>query len=181
MNRSLCFASVLCVVAVSILAAQEHAAGMIDDSAEIQTAVEAATGIRRRSVVLDINARVRDNDQVIIWDESHQKITIPGSPVGIQLVGSNIVVIVQFTPFLRRNGNVLVAQGQIGIKNSDNTFSYYTSIQTIPMEFDEPIHFFPLGTAEHLNSSIEIIISVNRYRENAVTESAVNTDTDNNE
>ncbi|WP_461255291.1 hypothetical protein [Treponema sp. R80B11-R83G3] len=124
---------------------------------------------RRQALVLDINATALENEEVI-WNDSHQKITIPGTPVGIRLVGSNIIVAVQFTPFIRRNGNVLVAQGQIWIKDSEKGVSYYTSIQTIPMEFNEPIYFFPLGASPQLNSSIEIKLTVNPYKETSVTE-----------
>ena len=121
---------------------------------------------RRRALVIDIKARVLEDELTVIWNESHRKITIPGSPVGIKMVGSNVVVAIQFTPFIRRNGNVLVAQGQIWIEDPQRGMSYYTSIQTIPINFNEPIYFFPLGNAQQqLDSSIEIILTVNPYRE----------------
>ncbi|MDR1837278.1 MAG: hypothetical protein LBQ89_06425 [Treponema sp.] len=122
--------------------------------------------IGRRALVLDITTRVVDKEQVA-WSESSRKVAIPGNPVGVQLVGSNIVVVVQFTPYIRSEGNVLVAQGQIWIAGSDNTVSYYTSIQTIPMELGEQIFFFPLGSSQHLDPSIEIILTVNQYQEGA--------------
>jgi hypothetical protein len=167
MNRSICLVSVLFVIAASI---------QID--AQEQQASNSGTlpGIRRRSLVLDISARVLNQEQEVIWTETHEKITISGSPVGIQLVGSNIVVSVQFTPFIRRrNDNVLVAQGQIWINDPERGVRYYTSIQTIPMEFGEPVYFFPLGESQQLNSSIEIILTVNPYRETSPeTEEAAN-------
>ncbi|WP_461246015.1 hypothetical protein [Treponema sp. R6D11] len=126
-------------------------------------------GLRRQALVLDIDARVLENEEVI-WDESNQKITIPGTPVGIRLVGSNIIVVMQFTPFIRRSGSVMVAQGQIWITDPEKGVSYYTSIQTIPMEFNEPIYFFPLGTSSQLNSSLEIKLTVKPYKETAITE-----------
>ena len=133
--------------------------------------------IRRRSLVLDISARVLENEANSasslenneIWYQSLRRIVIPGSPTSIQLVGTNIVVAVQFTPFVRRNGNVLVAQGQIWINDPENGITYHTSIQTIPMEFNEPIYFFPLGQQANA-ASIEIVITVNPYRETANTE-----------
>jgi len=121
--------------------------------------------IRRRALVLDISARVLEEEEVVVWNENHRKFAIPGSPVGIKLVGSNIIVAVQFTPFIRRNGNVLVAQGQIWIEDSEQGMVYYTSIQTIPMEFNEQIYFFPLGTSGQLSPSIEIVLTVNMYDE----------------
>jgi hypothetical protein len=131
-------------------------------------------GVRRWAVVMDINVRVLDESQTELLAQSERKTTTPGSPVGIQLVGSNLVVVVQFTPLIRRgSGNVLVAQGQIWIGNPQDPqkgVSHYTSIQTIPMEFGEPIYFFPLGQAQQSGTSsgpsIEIIITVNPYNEN---------------
>jgi len=128
-----------------------------------------APGLRRQALVLDINAKALENEEVI-WDESLEKITIPGTPVSLRIVGSNIIVAAQFTPFIRRKESVLVAQGQIWINDPDKGVSYYTSIQTIPMEFNEPIYFFPLGTSSQLNSSLEIRLTVKPYRETAVTE-----------
>lgn len=119
--------------------------------------------VRSRAVVMDIDARVLGEEKAIVWNETHRKTAIPGSPVGIKLVGSNVVVEVQFTPFIRRQGgSVLVAQGQIWYNEPGKGISYYTSIQTIPLEFGEQIYFFPLGKSNQFNSSIEIVITVNR-------------------
>jgi len=158
MNRPLSFLSVLFLFTSVCIEAQpkQASSGMMP-------------GFRRQSLVLDIDARALENEEVI-WEQSHQKIAIPGSPVFIRLVGSNIIVAMQFTPFIRRSGSVMVAQGQIWINDSERGVSYYTSIQTIPMEFNEPIYFFPLGTSPQLNSSIEIKLTVNPYRETPVTE-----------
>jgi len=155
MNRSLCLFGVFFIFAAIPINAQDQ-----------QASTGGTSPVRRRTLVLDISARVLDDEQAVIWDENNRKITIPGRPVGIQLVGSNIVVSVQFTPFIRRSsGSVLVAQGQIWITDPEKGVSYYTSIQTIPMEFNEPIYFFPLGASQQLSSTIEIILTVNPYSE----------------
>jgi hypothetical protein len=99
--------------------------------------------------------------QEVIWSESNRRVTIPGTPTGVQLMGSNVVVVAQFTPFILPDGNVLVAHGQIWIAEPSGVINYYTCIQTIPMEFGEQIYFFPLGSATHLIPSIEIVITVN--------------------
>ena len=160
MNRRFSFLSVLFIFTTSVcveVQSQPVGSAMMPE-------------FRKQALVLDINAVALENGEVI-WNDAHQKITIPGTPVGIRLVGSNIIVAVQFTPFIRRSGNVLVAQGQIWIKDPDKGVSYYTSIQTIPMEFNEPIYFFPLGaSSSQLNSSIEIKLTVNPYEETTVIE-----------
>jgi hypothetical protein len=77
-----------------------------------------------------------------------------------------LIVAAQFTPFIRRQGSsVLVAQGQIWIDIPNEGIRYYTSIQTIPLDFDEPIYFFPLGQSNQLDSFIEIRLTVKPYTE----------------
>jgi len=156
MIRSLCLISVLLFFTAGYSGAQEeqHISGP-----------GIRQGLRGRSLILDINARVLENKQEVVWDQSHRKITIAGSPVGIQLAGSNVVVSAQFTPFIRRNDSVLVIQGQIWVEDPKKGISYYTSIQTVPLEFNEPIYYFPLGKDSQSSSSIEIILTVRPYRE----------------
>ena len=122
---------------------------------------------RDRAVVLEINARVVEQNQIVVWDESHRKATFPGRPVGIRLVGSNVVVAAQFTPYIhRRTQNILVAQGQIWMEVPGQGIRYFTSMQTIPLEFDEPIYFFPLGSARESDSpSIEVMLTMHPYEE----------------
>jgi hypothetical protein len=128
---------------------------------------EPLPGFKSGSLILDITARVVEQNQVVIWNENHRRVTIPGSPVGIKLVGANVVVAVQFTPYRRRGGqNVLVAQGQIWVEVPGQGIRYQTSIQTIPLEFDDPVYFFPLGSSEEESSPrIEIMLTIKPYRE----------------
>jgi len=184
MKCSICVFSFIFIFA-NLLSAQEQ----LESANEVSGMI---SGLRRRAVILDINTRVLENAEStnpqgdvsrelnVIWNEEHQKVTMPGSPVGIQMVGSNVVVSVQFTPFIRRHGNVLVAQGQIWINDPDNGVSYYTSIQTIPIEFDEPIYFFPLGQSGDSNrsSSIEIILTLNPFRDPENPEAAISQNND---
>jgi len=118
---------------------------------------------RRQALVLDINSRVLEDGKNVVWSENNRRTSISGVPVGVQLAGSNVVVVAQFTPYIRSTGNVLVVQGQIWIADPEKGLTYFTSIQTIPMEFGEPVYFFPLGESRYLNPSIEIIITVNPY------------------
>jgi hypothetical protein len=126
----------------------------------------AVPGIRRQALDITIESKVLEGKDVA-WSEINRKVSMSGNPVGVQLVGSNIVVKVQFTPYVRRSGNVLAAQGQIWIADKNNIVTYYTSMQAIPFELGEPIHFLPLGP-EHLNPSIEIIITVKSHNEGNV-------------
>ncbi|GHV94756.1 hypothetical protein AGMMS50293_10760 [Spirochaetia bacterium] len=136
-------------------------------NADEPAAGEKPPGFRGREVVLDIDARVIEQNQVVIWNETHQRITMSGSPVGIKLVGANIVVVVQFTPYLRRDGqSILVAQGQIWMEIPDQGVRYQTSMQTIPIDFDEPIYFFPLGPSKEADKArIEIMLTMRDYKD----------------
>ena len=120
-----------------------------------------------RALVLDINARLVEQDETVIWNESHQKTTLPGRPVDIKLVGTNIVVVAQFTPYIRRGAQtLLVAQGQIWMEVPGQGIRYHTTIQTIPMEFNEPIYFFPLGSQGAGDAArIEIMLTLYPYEE----------------
>jgi hypothetical protein len=115
--------------------------------------------LRSQALVMEIYTRVLTDELEVMWAHIDERIAIPGSPVVVRLVGANIVIALQFTPIIRNQGNVLVAQGQIWIEHYGMGVSYHTSIQTIPMDLNEPIHFFPLGT----DASIEIILTISPY------------------
>jgi hypothetical protein len=114
-------------------------------------------GLRNRAIIIDIATRIVEQNQNVVWDSVNSKVTIPGRPVGLTLVGTNIIIAVQFTPFFRPDGNnFLVAQGQIWINNPDG-LSFHTTMQTIPMEFEEFIYFFPLGSDDSEEDALIII------------------------
>jgi hypothetical protein len=138
---------------------------------------ELLPGLKNRAVILNIAARVVENNQQEVWNSSNSKVTIPGRPVGIKLVGANVVVAVQFTPYLRPNGkNILVAQGQIWVDIPNEGIRYHTTMQTIPLEFGEHIYFFPLGSVNSPNDArIEIRLKLEPYTPNEGEGQAVQT------
>jgi hypothetical protein len=124
-------------------------------------------GLRERAVVLDIVARIVESNQEEVWNSSNSKVTIPGRPVSIRIIGENIVVAVQFTPYLRANGqHVLVAQGQIWVDVPNVGIRYQTTMQTIPLEYGEQVYFFPLGQVNAADTArIEIQLVAHPYVE----------------
>jgi hypothetical protein len=126
---------------------------------------ELLPGLRDRAVVLDIVARVVEQNQEEVWNSANSKVTIPGRPVGLKLVGANVVVEVQFTPYFHRNGrSMLVAQGQIWVNVPNEGIRYQTTLQTIPMDFGEQVYFFPLGSAgSPQDARIEIMLELRPY------------------
>jgi hypothetical protein len=131
-----------------------------------ELSLEELPGLKERAVVLNITTRVAENKQEV-WNASNSKVTIPGRPVSIKLVGGNVVMAIQFTPYLREKGNVLVTQGQIWVDIPNEGIRYKTTIQTIPINFGEQIYFFPLGADDGSanNPQIELRIELLRYEE----------------
>ncbi|MDR0554999.1 MAG: hypothetical protein LBG76_09420 [Treponema sp.] len=121
--------------------------------------------LKDRAVVLDIVARVVERNQEEVWNAANSKVTIPGRPVGIRLVGANVVVAIQLTPYRRRDGrNMLVAQGQIWVDIPNEGIRYQATMETIPLEYGEPVYFFPLGsTGSFDRTHIEIQLTLYPY------------------
>jgi len=122
---------------------------------------------RGSAVVIDIDARILESNN-IIWNETHQMTTIPGRPVEIKLVGENLVIVVRFT-FIQNNSGgqkLLVAQGQIWVADQ-GAINYQASVQTIPVEFNETIYYFPLGSLKQENggASIQVMLTLHPYEE----------------
>ena len=156
-RRKSAFTLFLLSFAVASLSAQE---------ANIQESpLEALPGLRERAVVLQMISRIIEQNEEVVWNFEISSVTIPGRPVGLKLVGSNLVAVVQFTPFLRPNGrHVLVTLGQIWINVPNEGMSYHTTMQTIPLEFSEQVYFFPLGSIKDPDApSIEIQLVLEPY------------------
>lgn len=122
-------------------------------------------GLKERALILDIVARVLEVNDTETWTSENSKITIPGRPVTLKLVGQNVVVLAQFTPYIRDDGRkFLVAQGQVWIDTTDHGIKYQTTMQTIPLEYGERLLFFPLGPkTKDGKSSIEIQLELKPY------------------
>jgi hypothetical protein len=121
--------------------------------------------LKQRAVVLDIISRIVEQNQQVVWNSVNSKVTIPGRPVGIKLVGTNVVMALQFTLFFRPGGSsILVAQGQIWVEVPKEGMRYQTTLQTIPIEFGEPVFFFPLGDPETPEDArIELQLEIRPY------------------
>jgi hypothetical protein len=179
MNRFLCIFGLLLALRANYTAAQDAEQttpppGKEPRNSEGLSLEDMLPAFRNQAVVLDINARVIEQNTQEIWHESHRRVTIPGRPVEIKLVGSNVIVAAQFIPYLRRNGqNILVAQGQIWVDVPNQGIRYQTAMQTIPLAFNEPVYFFPLGSGNNPNEArIEIQLTMRPYRDSDAPETA---------
>jgi hypothetical protein len=127
-----------------------------------------------RAVVFDIITRITEEDGSEVWNQVDSKVTIPGRPVGIKLVGKNLVISTRLTPYFnKQNSGIVVAQAQIWIDVPGQGIHYQTTVQTVPLSFGDEVSFFPLGSrraktgAVDVNSDIsgiiEILVTANHY------------------
>lgn len=127
------------------------------------------------ALMLHVNARIIDQDQnETVWTMDLTRVTISGRSVRVQLDGSNITVVAEFTPYWEGDGNLmLVAQGRTWLSaNGDpEEPDYRTSFTTLPVQLGEPIIFLPLGnssvpvdTERFGRLNIELEINVERYQ-----------------
>jgi hypothetical protein len=128
-------------------------------------------GFRNRALSFTIVTRIFEKNDagewVEVWRADSDKNTISGHPFSIKLAGTNIIIIAQFTPYIRGEGaGALVAQGQIWIENEQHDVHYQTTLSSIPIVFGEEIFYFPLGErSENSANFIEICIVMNPYTE----------------
>jgi hypothetical protein len=74
-----------------------------DERREAPTPVEQLfPGLRDRAIICTIEARLVDAAGEVAWNSSDRKVTIPGRPVTLRLVGDNVVMALQFTPYFRQ-------------------------------------------------------------------------------
>jgi hypothetical protein len=152
---------------ITVIQAQEEDASRVSLPSGDSPMQNLLPRFRGRAVVMDIDARILENGE-IIWNETHQKTTIPGRPVEIKLIGGNLVVVVRFTFIRNNNGRqkLLVAQGQVWMADPNQGISYQASVQTIPLEFDETVCYFPLGSfkpEDGASASIEVMLTLHPY------------------
>jgi hypothetical protein len=120
----------------------------------------------RQAFLLEINARIIERDNEVSWNEVRTQVTDIGRAVEIRLLGDNLAVVAQFTPYMGRGaGYFIVAQGQVWMDTEGQGVRYQASMQTIPVEIGEAIHFLPLGPAREGTASIELILTVRMYDE----------------
>ncbi|MDR2343278.1 MAG: hypothetical protein LBD86_01955 [Spirochaetaceae bacterium] len=131
-----------------------------------------AVPMRNGAIMVRMVTRVLEKDGIEAWNSDTYKVTLPGHPVGLKIVGENVAVFVQFTPYPRRSGRgVLVAQGQIFTETPEGEVQCRTIMHTVPLEYDEQLFFFPLGPGKSDDEAhIEIQIEMNRYNSTRVSE-----------
>ncbi|MBP7096617.1 MAG: hypothetical protein KBC36_11060 [Spirochaetia bacterium] len=107
------------------------------------------------------------------WEDRSVKFTIPGTPIGIRLVSSDLIVYIQLTPYQSETGRLmLVTQGQVWIKDASSSVRYQTTLNTFPVALGEKIWFYPLGIEGKGPAPIAVAITVEAAKDAGSTEDA---------
>jgi hypothetical protein len=169
--KALCSLLLACAVASAPLFAED----IVDPlAATVPPGIsldEIFPGLRDRALVCTIEARVVEAEDEVAWQAVDSKVTISGRPVSLKLAGDNIVLALQFTPYIRFQSGMapmgyLVIQGQMWVNKNDGGMHYQGIMQSTPVSMGEKISFFPLGRKKNRNdSSIEILFELRPYSE----------------
>jgi hypothetical protein len=132
-------------------------------SAEAQELDEIPPALKDRAIVLQITTKVHENNKEV-WNANNSKVTIPGRPVSIKLVGENLIIEIQLTPNMRSGKYTLDAKSQIWIEIPGKGMSYRPANHSTPIVFGEQILYLPLGSdASSDTPRIELLITMHRY------------------
>lgn len=103
--------------------------------------------LSEQALSVNIVARITEGGQETVWNMELSRVTISGRAVTVRLDGTNVVVVVQFTPYQESDeGLLLVAQGQTWVSGAaGDEVQYRTSFRSMPVILGEPVVFFPLG------------------------------------
>ena len=96
---------------------------------------------------MNIEARISEFGEDAVWKVESSKHTISGRSVSVKLVGDNIVVLADFTPYVDTDSSiVLVAQAHVWISpQGGKPLEHFTALTSLPVRMGEKVLFFPLG------------------------------------
>lgn len=122
--------------------------------------------LKGKALTVSINAYVLQNGTTVAWQQQGLRYTVPGTPVAFRLVGSNVVIAIQVTPYENEKGGaILVTQGQVWVKGEGGEISYRTTLESVLVRYGEKVLFFPLGRSPDGRAPICIELSVDHYND----------------
>lgn len=111
-------------------------------------------------------ARSQAPAPAVDWSESLVRSLPLAAPLDLRLMGKNLVILVQVLPMGFRDPIVdLFIQGQIWVKNEDNSLSYKTTMQSMSVPLGTRIYFYPLGADLKSGAAVAVEIKVDRPAE----------------
>ncbi|GMO55885.1 MAG: hypothetical protein Ta2G_15490 [Termitinemataceae bacterium] len=119
------------------------------------------TSLKDNEAKSELAAATAKPEDIEPWSKVVEKITIPGKPVSIKIMGDDIVLVIFFTVYPQQKGKgTLTAQGQVWIQNEGNDVQYKATSQYVPLEFGKTVLFYPIGEGGPTDTKIEIQVSV---------------------
>lgn len=120
--------------------------------------------LKDKALTVSISAYVPASGSAVTWQEQGLRYTVPGTPVAFRLVGANVVIVIQVTPYEEPKGRVtLVMQGQVWIKGENGALSYRTTLESVVVKYGERVLFFPLGRSADGRAPIYVELAIDHY------------------
>ncbi len=131
--------------------------------------------ILKDALTVRIQAKLFQQVEDVVWQSSVEKLTIPGRAVTINMQNEQAKLSMHFTPYRKNQGGlILVAQSEIWLRvpaegDQKENLRYFTSMRSIPLDYDEIIYFYPLGKLEDMDNPeqihIEMALNIRPYTE----------------
>jgi len=141
------------------------ALSMVVSSAVAQGAPPIPEAFQDKALTVTVHTQVPESPTAPAWEAKEVKSTLPGSAVAVKLVGESLVVMIQVTPYQGPEGLMLVTQAQVWIKDKD-TIQYHTALNTLKVDFGEPVVFYPLGEGKG-KAPLRVIIIIQPFQKSA--------------
>lgn len=171
MKKTLLFGLLLLISLETGIFAQDQSQDQSQD--QIDSNAATVEQLLKEALTIRIQAKLIHNIQNIMWQSVVEKLTIPGRPVSINMLNEQARLLVHFTPYRQVEGGlILVAQSEIWLRvpaegDQKENLRYFTSMRSIPLDYEEIIYFYPLGKLENLDNPdqihIEMALSISPY------------------
>jgi len=140
--------------------------GLVSLSAQANDNDKILEALKDQAVILNIQTRHMDHG-VVQMASDYTKVTVHGRPVSLKLEGEDVLVQMQFTPYLQGTGLMLLVQTQLWLqKKNEQKLQYFTYISSMAIEFGETLLFYPLGKLQDTSvagSHIELELVARPY------------------
>jgi len=123
--------------------------------------------LRGEALAVSVRAMVSHPETQEPWQASERKYTVPGTPVSIKMMGSDVAVVISMTPYRTKDGSLfMIAQGQVWFRDVDGTVRYRSTVDTVGVNFGEKLLFYPFGVFADGKAPLRIELVVEPYNEN---------------
>jgi hypothetical protein len=120
--------------------------------------------MRGEALAVSVKALVNHPDSQEPWQASERKYTVPGTPVSVKMMGSEVAVVVSMTPYRTKEGSLfMIAQGQVWFRDADGTVRYRSTVDTVGVNFGEKLLFYPFGVYPDGRAPLRIELVVDPY------------------